>query len=255
MDTWLETVVWHKMSMIEPNETPTQMLLISDSWLKFLNLSPFLKKKLAALLKRVMDMSNVTVIYPPIDRIMWWSYCCEPEDIKVVILGQDPYHRGQATGLAFSVAPDYSIPPSLKNIFKEIANTVPGFTAPSHGCLDCWAKRGVLLLNTILTVERGKAGSHANLGWDWFTSYIISCLSAKLQRCVFMLWGRKAIDKATLINGQRHLVLKARHPSPLATAHAATGSPWPQFLGCNHFKLANDYLVQNRRGAVDWNIN
>lgn len=198
-------------------------------------------------------MRETTIIYPPEQNMMTWSYLCNPQDIKVIILGQDPYHKGQATGLAFSVHKDIPIPPSLKNIYSELARTNQNFQVPAHGCLEQWAEQGVLLLNTILTVERGQAGSHSALGWVWFTNYIISCLSEKLSNCVFLLWGSKAIQKASLVDSQRHLVLKAQHPSPLATKNKKP-SLWSPFIGCNHFEEANIYLTKHNRGAVDWRL-
>ncbi|QDQ69253.1 uracil-DNA glycosylase [Colobine gammaherpesvirus 1] len=252
MEEWLKTTVWDRLSR-EDYRVSAQELPLAPEWISFLNLSPFLRHKLQFLLNHIEELRKVTVIYPPSDRIMWWSYCCSPSDIKVIILGQDPYFSGQATGLAFSVDHQCQIPPSLRCIFRELAASVPSFTTPSHGCLDHWARQGVLLLNTILTVEKGKAGSHEKLGWDWFTNYIITSVSSRLHHCAFLLWGKRAIDRAALIDSQKHLVLKAQHPSPLA-ALSGRSSRWPRFSGCDHFNLTNAYLAQHGKQPIDWNL-
>ena len=173
-----------------------------------------------------------------------------PDDVKVVILGQDPYHgddRGtpQAHGLAFSVPPAVRTPPSLRNIFKEIAANF-GHDTPRHGCLDTWARQGVLLLNTVLTVERGAAASHAKRGWEQCTDTLIHELANRHRGLVFMLWGAHAQAKRALFDPSEHCVLEAPHPSPLS-AHRG-------FLGCRHFALANDYLVEAGRAPIDWRL-
>ncbi|KVW79685.1 uracil-DNA glycosylase [Burkholderia cepacia] len=173
-----------------------------------------------------------------------------PDDVKVVILGQDPYHgddRGtpQAHGLAFSVPPAVRTPPSLRNIFKEIASNF-GHDTPRHGCLDTWARQGVLLLNTVLTVERGAAASHAKRGWEQCTDTLIRELAGRHRGLVFMLWGAHAQAKRALFDASAHCVLEAPHPSPLS-AHRG-------FLGCRHFALANDYLVDAGREPIDWRL-
>ncbi|WGS42485.1 uracil-DNA glycosylase [Burkholderia sp. JSH-S8] len=173
-----------------------------------------------------------------------------PDDVKVVILGQDPYHgddRGtpQAHGLAFSVPPAVRPPPSLRNIFKEIAANF-GHDTPRHGCLDTWARQGVLLLNTVLTVERGAAASHAKRGWEQCTDTLIRELASRHRGLVFMLWGAHAQAKRALFDANAHCVLEAPHPSPLS-AHRG-------FLGCRHFALANDYLVEQGREPIDWRL-
>ncbi len=173
-----------------------------------------------------------------------------PDDVKVVILGQDPYHgedRGtpQAHGLAFSVPPSVRPPPSLRNIFKEIAASL-GYESPRHGCLDAWAKQGVLLLNTVLTVERNQAASHAKRGWEKCTDTLIHELATRHERLVFMLWGAHAQAKRALLGSNAHCVLEAPHPSPLS-AHRG-------FLGCRHFALANDYLEAHGRTPIDWRL-
>jgi uracil-DNA glycosylase len=173
-----------------------------------------------------------------------------PGDVKVVILGQDPYHgedRGtpQAHGLAFSVPPAVRPPPSLRNIFKEITASL-GYASPAHGCLDAWAKQGVLLLNTVLTVERNQAASHAKRGWEKCTDTLIHELAIRHEGLVFMLWGSHAQAKRALLGGKAHCVLEAPHPSPLS-AHRG-------FLGCRHFALANEYLEAHGRNPIDWRL-
>ena len=166
--------------------------------------------------------------------------------VRVVILGQDPYHGpGQAHGLCFSVLPGVPAPPSLDNIFKEIQRDL-GIARPDHGCLLPWARQGVLLLNAVLTVERGLAGSHAGKGWEGFTDDCIDALNRERENLVFLLWGSYAQQKGRLIDRQRHLVLKAPHPSPLS-AHRG-------FMGCGHFSRANDYLQDRGQGRIDWRL-
>jgi uracil-DNA glycosylase len=168
------------------------------------------------------------------------------EEVRVVILGQDPYHGpGQAHGLCFSVRPDVRPPPSLVNIFKEL-NSDLGLTRPSHGCLESWAKQGVLLLNSVLTVERGQAASHQGKGWEKFTDAIIRLVNAKPDPVVFLLWGAYAQKKAAFVDASRHLVLKAAHPSPLS---AHTG-----FMGCRHFSQANAFLKARGFTPIDWSL-
>lgn len=252
METWLEKFVWRNADKNSYNISDKDLLL-SKEWLGFLNLSPFLKSKLYSLLLHIRNLREKTVIFPPENRVMAWSYLCHPSNVKVIILGQDPYQNGQATGCAFSVRRDFPIPPSLRNIFNELTASIPGFVPPSHGCLDEWGERGVLLLNAILTVESGKAASHADVGWQWFTNYVLATVSENLSHCVFMLWGSKAIEKAYLINANKHLVLKAQHPSPLAQC-SHRSSNWTKFVGCGHFDLANKYLEAHNRGAINWRL-
>lgn len=165
-------------------------------------------------------------------------------DIRVVILGQDPYHgAGQAHGLSFSVPAGVRLPPSLRNIYKEIERSM-GVKMPPHGDLTPWARQGVFLLNTTLSVREGAAGSHSGKGWESFTDAAISCLSDQRDNIVFMLWGSHAQKKEPLIDGKRHLVLKAPHPSPLS-AHRG-------FIGCDHFIKANSYLRKHGGKSIDW---
>ena len=168
---------------------------------------------------------------------------CGPQDVRVVILGQDPYHtRGVADGLAFSTSNDNHTPPSLRNIFKEIGREYG--TYPKDPDLTRWAKQGVLLLNTSLTVESGKANSHSAYGWHEFTDAVISILSEKESHIVFMLWGNFAREKCALIDATKHVILESAHPSPLS-AHKG-------FLGNGHFKMADEYLSLHDRGSINW---
>lgn len=184
------------------------------------------------------------VIYPPAPDILNALRLTPFADIRVVILGQDPYHgAGQAHGLSFSVPAGIKLPPSLRNIYKEIARDF-GQVPPAHGDLSSWAQQGVLLLNATLTVEDGKAGAHQNRGWEIFTDSLIKSVSDKKQHVVFMLWGSYAQKKAALIDRQKHLVLEAPHPSPLS-AHRG-------FIGCGHFSAANRYLSQHGLNDIKW---
>lgn len=186
------------------------------------------------------------VIYPPGSEIFAAFDHTPFEAVRVVILGQDPYHGpGQAHGLCFSVRPGVRVPPSLDNIFKEISRDL-GLPRPDHGCLTPWADRGVLLLNSVLTVERGLAGSHQNKGWEGFTDAAIDALSREREGIVFLLWGSYAQRKGRLIDSQRHHVLTSVHPSPLS-AHRG-------FLGCGHFSTANAWLERQGLAPIDWSL-
>jgi uracil-DNA glycosylase len=168
------------------------------------------------------------------------------DKVKVVILGQDPYHgEGQAHGLCFSVRPGIKIPPSLQNIYKEI-NAELGLPIPNHGHLTAWADQGVLLLNSVLSVECGNAASHQGKGWETFTDRVIDVINREREGVVFMLWGSYAQRKGAIIDSDRHCVLKAPHPSPLS-AHRG-------FFGCGHFQAGNDYLLRRGESPVDWSL-
>jgi uracil-DNA glycosylase len=189
-----------------------------------------------------------TVYPPPADVFAALRDCAFP-DIKVVILGQDPYHGPQqAHGLSFSVRHGVPPPPSLKNIFKEAINDV-GITRPTHGCLSGWSRQGVLLLNTVLTVRRGEANSHKKRGWEQFTDAVISKVSNDASNVVFLLWGRPAQEKGALIDSTRHLVVRSSHPSPLG----ATKTKAP-FLGSKCFSRANSYLKEHGKEPIDWSV-
>lgn len=187
------------------------------------------------------------IVYPD----MYDLYNCfrfTPLDgLKVVILGQDPYHEpGQAHGLCFSVKPGVPLPPSLQNIFKEIENDL-NIKEPNCGDLTKWAREGVLLLNTTLTVREHIANSHSKCGWAWFTDSVIELISQNTNNTVFILWGGNARGKAPLIDGKRHLILQCAHPSPL--------SAYNGFFGCRHFSKANEYLAAHGKKTVDWDLN
>ncbi len=185
------------------------------------------------------------IIYPPNKFIFHCFKLTKFSKIKIVIVGQDPYYKkGQAHGLAFSV-PKYikNIPPSVKNIYKEIKYEFPNFIIPNHGCLTNWAKQGILLLNTILTVEADKPCSHKNIGWEIFTNNIINYINKYLNNIIFILWGYYAQKKILLINNKKHLILKSAHPSPLSVKN---------FWKCNHFKKANNYLTKKNKKIIIW---
>lgn len=187
------------------------------------------------------------VIYPPQSYVFNAFKLTELDNLKVVLLGQDPYHGpNQAHGLAFSVRHGVRVPPSLQNMYKELALEYPEFVIPAHGCLEDWAKQGVLLLNTVLTVVATEANSHRHLGWEQFTDKVIAQISTHCQGIVFLLWGSHAQKKGRFIDRQRHYVLEAPHPSPLS-AHRG-------FLGCGHFKQANELLVKQGKAPINWQL-
>ncbi len=203
---------------------------------------PYFKETLQAVAQQ--RAAGVTV-YPPQKDVFNAFKLTELGDIKVVILGQDPYHGpNQAHGLAFSVLPGVAIPPSLLNMYKELEQDIDGFQRPQHGFLESWATQGVMLLNTVLTVEAGKAHSHARLGWETFTDRVINAISTHREGVVFLLWGSHAQKKGSIIDAQRHHVLKAPHPSPLS-AHRG-------FFGCRHFSQTNALLSQAGETPIDW---
>lgn len=186
-------------------------------------------------------------VYPPQDDVFNAFKSTEFDDVKVVILGQDPYHGpGQAHGLCFSVKPGIKTPPSLVNIYKELHQSIDGFSIPTHGYLQKWAEQGVLLLNTVLTVEQGKAHSHSKIGWETFTDKVIAQLNEQAKGIVFMLWGSHAHKKGAFIHQTRHHVLKTTHPSPL--------SAYRGFLGCGHFRHCNEILIKQGKTPINWQV-
>ena len=186
------------------------------------------------------------LIYPDKYKIFEALKLTDYEDVKIVILGQDPYHGpNQAHGLAFSVSLGVPIPPSLLNIYKDLERDM-NFRIPNHGYLVDWSKQGVLLLNTALTVRAGMANSHRGKGWEVFTDQVIRLLSLREKPMVFLLWGKNAAEKEALIDTSKHLVLKAPHPSPLS-AHRG-------FLGCGHFSKANEFLIKNSIAPINWQL-
>jgi uracil-DNA glycosylase len=192
------------------------------------------------------EVAKGKIIYPKQHQLFEAFTACSATDLRVVILGQDPYHGPQqAHGLSFSVQIGQAIPPSLQNIFKELQQDL-GLTVPSHGCLTHWAKQGVLLLNASLSVEENKPMSHAKIGWHQLTDTIIQQINALHNHVVFMLWGKFAQTKKTMIDTQKHLILEAVHPSPL--------SVYRGFYGCKHFSKANEYLISINKKPIDWQI-
>ena len=219
---------------------------LHESWLSRLDdqfQQPYMKNLREFL---VVRKQHRAVIYPAGSQIFNALNTTHFDQVRIVILGQDPYHGpGQAHGLCFSVLPGVRIPPSLANIYREIEADL-GIVPPHHGCLQSWAEQGVLLLNAVLTVERGQAGSHQGKGWETFTDAIVQLLNDQRERLVFMLWGSYAMKKGAVIDRRKHLVLKAPHPSPLS-AHRG-------FLGCRHFSSANEYLRQHQQPPIDWSV-
>jgi len=186
------------------------------------------------------------VIYPPSSHCFNALNSTPLDKVEVVILGQDPYHGpGQAHGLCFSVRPEVPVPPSLVNIFKEIRDDL-GIEPPDHGCLQPWAERGVLLLNSVLTVLQGQAGAHQGKGWETFTDKVIETVNRERDGVVFLLWGSYARKKGQHIDRNRHLVLEGPHPSPL--------SAYRGFFGCKHFSRANEWLEGNGQPPIDWSL-
>lgn len=203
---------------------------------------PYFKK----LCEFVDNERQTKKVYPPSEDIFSAFNTCPLDKVKVVIVGQDPYHQpGQAHGLAFSVRPNVPTPPSLKNIYKELEEDIPGFKIPKHGYLQHWADQGVLLLNAVLTVVESSANAHKDKGWENFTGAAISAISEKCENVVFILWGNYAKKRKILINVNKHLVLEGGHPSPLS---------YKYFKGCKHFSKTNEYLVENGKTPIDWQI-
>lgn len=219
---------------------------IEDSWKKQL-VNEFDKdymKSLSDYLKNEKKLGKD--IYPPSHLIFNAFSLTKFDDVKIVIIGQDPYHgSGQAHGLSFSVEHGTMVPPSLQNIYKELNNDI-GIPIPSHGNLSNWAAQGVLLLNAILTVESGKPGSHANHGWELFTSAVLQILNQKKKKLVYILWGQKAQEKCTFIDSVDNLIIRSPHPSPYS---ANTG-----FFGSRPFSKTNEYLKKNEIEPVNWQI-
>ena len=185
-------------------------------------------------------------IFPPRTELFSAFQYCDMDQIKVVILGQDPYHeKNQAHGLAFSVRKGIKIPPSLRNIYKELQDDL-NIAMPSHGCLIDWAKQGVFMLNAVLSVQEGKAGSHHNKGWETFTDHVIQTVNEQCESVVFVLWGAPAQRKQSLIDSNKHAVLCAPHPSPL--------SAYRGFFGSKPFSQINDYLKAHQREEINWEI-
>ena len=221
------------------------MSAISNDWLE--PLSPEFKKPYyAKLYKTVKEEYSTHQIFPPADDIFNAFHLTPLSKVKVVILGQDPYHNnGQAHGLSFSVQKDVDIPPSLVNIYKELHDDL-GCTIPNHGCLTKWAEQGVLMLNTVLTVRAHQANSHRGIGWEEFTDAAILALNSQDRPIVFILWGTPAQRKKRMLTNPKHLILEAPHPSPLAAYRG--------FFGSKPFSQTNAFLEKNGIEPIDWQI-
>ena len=216
---------------------------IEPSWYNLLE-KEFQKSYFQDIRYRVKKAYQNKLIFPP-PKLIFNAFNLTPVDkVKVIIIGQDPYHgEGQAHGLCFSVPKGIKTPPSLLNIYKELKNDI-NKESPDHGFLEDWAKQGVLLLNRVLTVESGKANSHKDIGWEKFTESVIKRISQKKENLVFLLWGNFAQKKELFINSNKHLILKSTHPSPL--------SAYNGFLGCKHFSKTNTYLTKNNIEEIRW---
>jgi uracil-DNA glycosylase len=221
------------------------MGMIQNDWLEAVG-SEFKKPYYSKLYAFVKEEYNTRVIYPPADDIFNALHLTPLSKVKVLILGQDPYHNaGQAHGLCFSVKPEVEAPPSLVNIYQELHDDL-GCRIPNNGYLVKWAEQGVLMLNTVLTVRAHQANSHKGQGWEQFTDAIIQAVNAQDRPVVYMLWGKPAQSKIPMLTNSRHQILKAPHPSPL--------SAYRGFFGCRHFSKANEFLQANGVEPIDWQI-
>lgn len=221
------------------------MPAITGDWLEAIG-GEFSKPYYKDLYKFIIEEYSKYTIYPPKNDLLNAFAYTKLKDVKVVILGQDPYHEpGQAHGLAFSVLPGQPAPPSLVNIYNELKDDL-GCYIPNNGYLKKWADQGVLLLNTVLTVRAHNANSHKGKGWEQFTDAVIRALNEEDRPIVFLLWGRPAQMKASMLNNPKHLVLKAPHPSPL--------SAYRGFFGCKNFSICNEFLEKNGQKPIDWQI-
>lgn len=223
---------------IKPQIDASWLAILKDEFEKeyFKNLKLFL----------MQEKAGSVPIYPPGNQIFNAFNLCPFDQVRVVILGQDPYHGpNQAHGLCFSVGEGVPPPPSLVNIFKEMKSDL-GLAIPTHGSLENWAKQGVLLLNSSLTVRQHQAGSHAGQGWETFTDAVVKLISEKKEKVVFILWGSPAQKKGQVVDDKKHLVLKAPHPSPL--------SSYRGFFGCRHFSKTNDYLKLHKLPEINWQL-
>lgn len=221
------------------------MVKFGNKWDEILN-GEFEEPYYLKLRQFLKEEYSSRVIYPSMYDIFNAFKYTDYDDVKVVILGQDPYHgEGEAHGLSFSVKPGIAIPPSLRNIYKELRDSL-GCYIPNNGYLEKWAKQGVLLLNTALTVRKDLANSHRNMGWEIFTDRVIKLLNEREKPVIFMLWGSNAKSKSMLIDQSRHICFMSVHPSPLSASRG--------FFGCGHFKTANEKLIEMGDTPVDWQI-
>lgn len=218
---------------------------LGNDWDLYLE-EEFQKDYFLKLTETLKEEYETKTIYPKKEDVFNALKFTPYKDVKVLLLGQDPYHgEGQAHGFAFSVQKGIQKPPSLVNMFKELETDI-GIKAPSHGCLLDWAEQGVLLLNTVLTVREGEPNSHKKLGWTTFTDRVISILNDREDPVIFLLWGRNAIEKLPLITNERHFVLSTVHPSPLSASRG--------FFGCKHYSKVNEILARLGKTPIDWKI-
>jgi uracil-DNA glycosylase len=220
---------------------------LKDSSWKTLLTPEFKKDYFQSLEKRILHEYKNKTIYPSKENIFAAFNLTPFDNVKVVIIGQDPYHGpDQAQGLCFSVQPQIKIPPSLANIYKELVSDL-GIKLPKHGDLTSWAEQGVLLLNTLLTVEAGNPMAHKDLGWEQFTDHVIDLINEHKENVVFILWGSPAHKKAQNVDSKKHCILKSVHPSPL--------SSYRGFFGCKHFSLCNQFLKSKKIEVINWQVN
>ncbi|XP_029365747.1 uracil-DNA glycosylase isoform X1 [Echeneis naucrates] len=240
----LDRIARNKKAALEKLTSAQKPPGVGESWSRALS-AEFGKNYFKQLMSFVGEERKRHTVYPPAEHVFTWTQMCQIKDVKVVILGQDPYHGpNQAHGLCFSVKRPVPPPPSLENMYKELASDIEAFQHPGHGDLTGWAKQGVLLLNAVLTVRAHQANSHKDKGWETFTDAVVHWLSNNLEGLVFMLWGSYAQKKGAAINRKRHHVLQAVHPSPLS-AHRG-------FFGCKHFSKANELLKKSGKTPIDW---
>ncbi|KAJ3383822.1 hypothetical protein HDU92_003914 [Lobulomyces angularis] len=219
--------------------------LFNEDWYNALK-TEFEKPYYKELKKKVENARKISKVYPPVNEMYSFAKF-ELSQIKVIILGQDPYHGpNQANGLCFSVKKGIKLPPSLRNIYKELQQDLGWKKIPDHGDLTSWASQGVLLLNASLSVEEGKANSHVKFGWETFTDNLIKYVNKNFENLVFLLWGGNAIKKSALVNKKKHCVLETSHPSPLSVHRG--------FFGCKHFSKANEYLISKNKQPIDWKL-
>ncbi|XP_064479120.1 uracil-DNA glycosylase-like [Ornithodoros turicata] len=217
---------------------------IGVSWFSALE-QEFSKEYFEKLSKFLAEERKKYTVYPDAENVYTWTRCCDINQVKVVILGQDPYHNpDQAHGLAFSVPKGVAVPMSLVNIYKELSSDIPDFQKPSHGALFGWAEQGVLLLNAGLTVRKNAANSHKDRGWETFTDAVIKCIDQRCSGVVFLLWGAYAQKKGAIIDKKKHKTLRCAHPSPLSASRG--------FFGCGHFSKTNEYLKSMGKKPIDW---
>jgi len=218
--------------------------VIGNDWDKILS-KEFKKPYFKELQVFLKEQRNIKEIYPPHKDVFNAFKFTPPENVKAIIIGQDPYHgEGQAHGLCFSVKKDVKTPPSLKNIYKEMKTDL-GLEPINHGNLESWAHQGVLMLNSVLTVEKSTPASHRKKGWEEFTDFVIKYLNDNCENLVFILWGNDAKKKALHVDRDKHLVLESAHPSPFS---------FKKFLGCQHFSLTNTYLKQKKIPVINWDL-